>query len=82
MVCPIRASAHSPPQMPETRTSHVKKDSNLEVNCVTAIGHGMIFVYTVSTKLGSTSWGLTSVVTKHTAISITKGLHLLLMQCI
>ena len=33
----------------------------LKVNTVIAIGHKMIFVYTVSTKLGSTSWGLTSV---------------------
>ena len=33
----------------------------LKVNTVIAIGHEMIFVYTVSTKLSSTSWCLTLV---------------------
>ena len=34
---------------------------NLKVNTVIAIEHEMIFVYTVSTKLSSTSWDLMSV---------------------
>ena len=33
----------------------------LKVNTVIAIGHEMIFVYTESIKLSSTSWGLTTV---------------------
>ena len=48
---------------------------NLNANTVIAIGHEMIFLFTVSTKVSSTSWGLTLVDHQAHAIIITTGLR-------